>query len=103
MAHVKTEDLYDPKGKSNRDQSINSYSNQKLRSMIKAIIIDDEARARSLLKNLISEHCPDIDKVIVAENLNEGVLKIKKEKPQIVLLDIEMPEESWSQDTRIFQ
>jgi len=62
--------------------------------MVKAIIIDDEVRARSLLEHLIHEHCTDVHSIIGAGNLKEGVEKIKKEKPQIVFLDIEMPEES---------
>lgn len=61
---------------------------------MKAIIIDDEAKARNLLKILIDEHCPKITQVFQADHLLKGVDIIKKEQPQLVFLDIEMPEHS---------
>ena len=61
---------------------------------MKAIIIDDEQRARNLLKILLEENCPEITEIITAENLLEGVAKIKSEVPNMVFLDIEMPEHS---------
>ena len=61
---------------------------------MKAIIIDDEQRARNLLKILLEENCPEITEIITAENLLEGVAKIKSEAPAMVFLDIEMPEHS---------
>ncbi len=61
---------------------------------MKAIIIDDERKARNLLRVLIEENCPKITTIIEAEDLLSGVALIKKELPQIVFLDIEMPEHS---------
>ncbi|WP_459210757.1 LytR/AlgR family response regulator transcription factor [Aquimarina rhabdastrellae] len=61
---------------------------------MKVIIIDDERKARSLLKVLIEENCPKITAIHEAEDLLSGVEKIKKHKPDIVFLDIEMPEHS---------
>lgn len=61
---------------------------------MKAIIIDDEPKARKLLEVLVQENCPEIDTVFTAEDLLSGVDVIKKEQPQIVFLDIEMPEHS---------
>ena len=58
---------------------------------MKAIIIDDEKRARRILNVLIEEECPEIDTVFEAENLVDGVEIIKAKKPDIVFLDIEMP------------
>ena len=58
---------------------------------MKVIIIDDERKARNLLRILLEEHCSKITQIIEAENLIEGVDKIKKEAPEIVFLDIEMP------------
>ncbi|MDW7694651.1 LytTR family DNA-binding domain-containing protein [Flammeovirgaceae bacterium SG7u.111] len=56
-----------------------------------SIIIDDEKKARHLLTHLIHENCPSIQQILEASNLEEGVQLIKKEKPDIVFLDIEMP------------
>ena len=61
---------------------------------MKAIIIDDEAKARSLLRVLIDENCPKITQVFEAGDLLSGVEIIKTEQPNIVFLDIEMPEHS---------
>ena len=58
---------------------------------MKAIIIDDEKRARVSLNLLILEYCPNIEIVAECENLPEGVKAIRKHNPDLVLLDIEMP------------
>lgn len=56
-----------------------------------AIIIDDEKRARVTLQLLLKEYCPNITIVADCENLPEGIKAIRKHKPTIVFLDIEMP------------
>jgi len=61
---------------------------------MKAIIIDDERKARNLLRVLIEENCPKITEIFEASNLLDGVAIIKSEQPSIVFLDIEMPEHS---------
>ncbi|WP_243471795.1 LytR/AlgR family response regulator transcription factor [Winogradskyella sp. MH6] len=61
---------------------------------MKAIIIDDEKRARHLLSNLITEHCSSIEEIYEASDLKSGVDLIKTEHPDIVFLDIEMPNQS---------
>lgn len=58
---------------------------------MKAILIDDEKRARVALSLLLAEYCPDIELVAQCENLPEGVKAIRKYQPDLVLLDIEMP------------
>ncbi len=59
-----------------------------------ALIIDDEKKARNVLKILIEENCTKINTIIEAENLMDGIDLIKSETPNIVFLDIEMPEHS---------
>ncbi len=61
---------------------------------MKVIIIDDERKARNLLRILVSENCPKITEIYEAENLLAGIEIIKKEQPKIVFLDIEMPQHS---------
>ncbi len=61
---------------------------------MKAIIIDDEPKARNLLRILVAENCPKITQVFEAGDLLSGVAIIKEEAPSIVFLDIEMPEHS---------
>lgn len=61
---------------------------------MKAIIIDDEKRARHLLSNLLTEYCASITSIEEAQDLASGVDLIKTSKPDVVFLDIEMPNQS---------
>ncbi|CAM1345222.1 LytR/AlgR family response regulator transcription factor [Tenacibaculum amylolyticum] len=61
---------------------------------MKTLLIDDERKARNVLRILLEENCPRITEVYEAEDLLSGVALIKQEKPQLVFLDIEMPEHS---------
>jgi two-component system LytT family response regulator len=55
------------------------------------IIIEDESRARILLRTLIETYCLELDIAAEAANLPEGVQLIKEHKPDLVFLDVEMP------------
>lgn len=59
--------------------------------MFTCIIIDDEAKARSLLRAIINDYCSDLTILAECEDLPNGVKAIKKHKPNLVFLDIEMP------------
>jgi len=61
--------------------------------MIKTIIIDDEKLAREGLKNLLREFT-DIEIIAEASNADEGLDLIDKLKPQLIFLDIQMPEKT---------
>lgn len=57
----------------------------------KAVIIDDEEMARTLLQGMIAEYCDTITIVDLCKDLPTGVKSIRKNKPDLVFLDIEMP------------
>jgi len=59
--------------------------------MVKYIIIDDEPKARKLLQAMIEEYCPELTLAVQCEDLPTGIKAIKKFKPALVFLDIEMP------------
>lgn len=61
---------------------------------MKAIIVDDEPKARSILKNIIQDYCKGVTIIDEASSVNEAVKIINKQKPDIVFLDIEMPNEN---------
>lgn len=61
---------------------------------IKAIIIDDEERARRVLSSMLEEYCSDVEVVSLCNNVPQGVLEINRKKPDVVFLDIEMPDYS---------
>lgn len=60
-------------------------------SKLKAIIVDDEATARSVLINLLSPYQEKIEVVASCPNLPEAVKKIKALQPHVVFLDVQMP------------
>ncbi len=59
--------------------------------MINAIIIDDEAKARESLKKTITAYCPEINILAMGNNVDEAVKLINQLSPDLVFLDIEMP------------
>ncbi len=59
--------------------------------MIKVIIVDDETSGRDMLKQLFRKHFPEIDAVGVAHSVESAIKIIPDLKPEIVFLDIEMP------------
>jgi two-component system, LytTR family, response regulator len=58
-----------------------------------AIIIDDERLARAELKRLLENH-ELIEIVDEAANVDEALEKIKTHQPEIIFLDIQMPEKT---------
>lgn len=59
---------------------------------MKAIIVDDEERARRSLETLLHIHCPKVEILEQCANVPKAVLAIKQHQPKLVFLDIEMPE-----------
>lgn len=59
--------------------------------MYKVIIVDDELRARTLLKGLLNTYCSDMEVVDLCEDVPSAVKSIRQHQPDLVLLDIEMP------------
>ncbi|KYG83419.1 MULTISPECIES: LytR/AlgR family response regulator transcription factor [Roseivirga] len=60
---------------------------------MKALIIDDERLARKELTNLLQEY-PEIDIVGEAVNAEDALEKINSLKPDLLFLDIQMPEKT---------
>lgn len=60
---------------------------------LRVVIADDERPARSFLKNLLAEF-EDAETVGEAENGAQAVELIEKSKPDLALLDLQMPEVS---------
>ncbi len=63
--------------------------------MIKAVIIDDEINAQNLLEKILARYFPNkfniVEKCI---SVDSGVVAIEKYEPELVFLDIQMPEKS---------
>ncbi|SNR15173.1 LytR/AlgR family response regulator transcription factor [Tenacibaculum jejuense] len=61
---------------------------------VKAILVDDELNARENLRYLLHDFCSEVTVVSEASNIDDAVRLIEKEKPDLVFLDIEMPEKN---------
>ncbi|NBU48380.1 MAG: response regulator [Flavobacteriales bacterium] len=60
--------------------------------MKKVLIIDDEKRIRDFVKRLVDSFGFDVQVFTDGENVETGIAAIKREKPDIVFLDIQMPD-----------
>ena len=71
--------------------------------MVRAIIVDDEEHNRNVLRILLKKYCPVIDIIDEAVNADEAYLKINSKQPQLVFLDIKMPEKSGFDLLKMFE
>jgi two-component system, LytTR family, response regulator len=60
--------------------------------LYKAIVIDDEPAARRLMRNLLLEHKDVVQVVAEAGTGKEAVEKIKEFNPDLIFLDIQLPD-----------
>lgn len=60
--------------------------------MKKAIIIDDENRTRDLIAKMINSFGLDIEAIPAGDNVQSGIKAIEEHQPDIVFLDIQMPD-----------
>ena len=58
--------------------------------ILRIAIVEDEKKSREGLRNLIEEFCQEVSVCGLASNVTEGLEMIEREKPDLLLLDIEM-------------
>jgi two-component system LytT family response regulator len=63
-----------------------------MKAILKAIIVDDEPDALNTLRILIQKHCPEIEILGVASSVEEALVKIEKLRPNLLFLDVELPD-----------
>jgi len=59
---------------------------------IKTIIVEDEVNARKALVNMLEFYEKDVEIIGQAKNVQEGVELIKSTRPDLVLLDVRLPD-----------
>ena len=62
--------------------------------MLTAVLVDDEKKNREGLKKLLNEYCPSVKVIGDAGSVDEALVAITKLKPQLLFLDVEMPDGS---------
>lgn len=60
--------------------------------MLKTIIIDDEIKSRETLAYLLDKNCKDIEVIGQGFNVESAVLLINRYKPDLIFLDINLPD-----------
>lgn len=60
--------------------------------MLKAVLIDDDESNLSSLSEKISNHCKQVQIIDRCDNPEDGIRSIDELKPDLVFLDIEMPQ-----------
>lgn len=55
------------------------------------VIIDDEPDAVDFIASISEEYCPDLEICGKAHNVKDGISLINEVKPELVFLDVEMP------------
>lgn len=63
-----------------------------MNQLFRAIVIDDEPAARRLMKNLLEEHKDVVEVIAEAGNGREAIQKTEELKPDLIFLDIQMPD-----------
>ena len=58
---------------------------------LKTVIVDDEQDAVEFIASIIGEYCPSLEVVGKASNVFQGVSEIEARKPDLLFLDVEMP------------
>ena len=56
-----------------------------------AIVVDDEANSRAILKNYLNKYCPTVNVLGEAANVQETLTLLESNNPDILFLDVEMP------------
>jgi len=59
--------------------------------ILHALIVEDEANSREILRNYLSKYCPNVRVQGEAASIQEAIELIKKNALDLVFLDVEMP------------
>lgn len=62
--------------------------------MIRTLLIDDEEKSRKALVTLLLRYCPEVEIVGQAGGVEEAIEKIDSLKPELVFMDVMMPDGS---------
>lgn len=61
---------------------------------LKSIIVEDEKSSQKTLKNMLTDFCEGIEVNGIAGTVDDAILEIQKHTPDVIFLDIELPEKN---------
>jgi two-component system LytT family response regulator len=60
--------------------------------MIQAVLVDDESNSLEALSILLEKYCPNVEIIGTAQSVDEAVETINQQQPELVFLDIALPD-----------
>jgi len=60
--------------------------------MIRSIIIEDEPHSQKTLANFLKKYCTQVELITIAATVKSAVEEINKHKPDLIFLDIDLPD-----------
>src|SRR4030095_5296537 len=73
------------------DSAAKQICHQRFKDMIRSIIIDDEKNCIDSLAFDLRKNFPQIELIDTCTSPKQGLLSIRKQKPDLVFLDVQMP------------
>ena len=62
--------------------------------MIRSIIVEDEKHSRETLRGMLTRYCKNVEVIAEADSYRGGLKLIREHHPEVVFLDIQMPDGS---------
>jgi len=62
--------------------------------MIRGIIVEDERHSRETLRGMLDRYCKNVEVIAEADSYRSGLKEIREHNPDVVFLDIQMPDGS---------
>lgn len=62
--------------------------------MIRGIIVEDERHSRETLRGMLDRYCRNVEIIAEANSYRSGLEAVREHKPDVVFLDIQMPDGS---------
>ena len=58
---------------------------------LKAILVEDEANSREILRGYLKKYCENVELIGEAANVKEAITLVNNNQLDLVFLDVEMP------------
>jgi len=59
---------------------------------IRSVIVEDEKNSKEVLMALLEKYCPNVEIIGTADNVESAIKEIDEKQPELVFLDIAMPD-----------